>query len=103
MKEIYVDIDGTLTNETIGHDYANRTPHKKNIKIVNKLYNAGHLIILWTARYGIDNDVTRNWLRDYGVKYSTIIYDKPNYDILIDDRAVSDFNNEVINNILADS
>lgn len=99
MKEIYVDIDGILTNETLGHDYVNRTPNKRNINYVNRLYK-NNTIILYTARYGIDGIVTRDWLRKYGVKYSHIIYDKPQYEILIDDRTVNNFTEEIVNKLL---
>lgn len=91
MKSIYVDIDGILTNETEGHDYKNRTPNEYNIHCVNCLYQY-YKIILWTARYSIDNDVTRDWLQKYGVKYTEIIYHKPKKAIFIDDRAFNNFN-----------
>lgn len=100
MKNIYIDIDGILTNETDGHDYIKRTPKKGNINIVNRLYKLGHVIILYTARWDIDNLVTRRWLLKYGVKYSKIIYNKPSYDILIDDKAMNTFNCNLIFNLL---
>ena len=99
---IYIDIDGILTNETEGHDYKNRTPCKGNINIVNRLYKAGYGIILWTSRYGLDDQITRDWLRKYGVKYNDIIYDKPKYSLLIDDLSTNTFDCDVIKELLGE-
>ncbi len=100
MKTIYVDIDGILTEEIEGHDYKNRTPKKHNINIVNQLYKAGHTIILWTSRWGLDDQITRDWLKKYEVKYKTIIYNKPHYTLFIDDHAYNSFTNEMIDKLL---
>lgn len=87
-KIIAVDIDGTLTNETVGWDYATRTPNIARIIGVNKLYDKGHTIILFTARYPEDEEITRKWLADNKVKYHKLILGKPTYDVIIDDRAL---------------
>lgn len=100
MSDVYIDIDGILTIETIGHDYIKRTPNKGNINMVNRLYKKGHNIILWTSRWGVDDIITRDWLRAYGVKFHKIKYDKPNYEIFIDDRASNTFNCDIISNLL---
>ena len=90
-KKVYnVDIDGTLTIETAGFDYANRTPDMKVIQQINKLYADGNRIDLYTSRYGIENDVeiTKKWLEEKGVKYTTLTFGKPHYDFIIDDKAL---------------
>jgi uncharacterized HAD superfamily protein len=86
---IAVDIDGVLTNETEGWDYAKRTPNKDNIRRVDDLFLAGHKIILFTARRLEDLEATKVWLDHYGVLYNHIIFDKPQYDYIIDDKALS--------------
>jgi len=89
---IAVDIDGVLTLETEGFGeeiYWNRTPWTDNIRFVNNLYKAGHHVILYSARYEEDRQVTVRWLRRHKVKYHELILEKPKYDLLIDDRAVS--------------
>ena len=86
---IFFDIDGVLTIETEGFGeevYADRTPNKSAIPVVNRLYKMGHQIVLWTARFEEDREVTMNWLRKHGVKYHTLIMDKPYYDLFIDDK-----------------
>ena len=85
------DIDGILTNETNGHDYENRTPRLENIEKLNKLYYDGNYIYLFTSRFSIDENVTIKWLLKYNVKYHKIIFDKPQYDLFIDDKAITDF------------
>jgi len=97
---IAVDIDGILTNEIVGWDYTKRTPRKGNIGIVNGLLKQGHVVVLYTARYEIDRAVTIDWLNKYGVQYSDLVMGKLQYDILVDDKAASDFNdtfNEILN------
>lgn len=90
-KKVYcVDIDGILTIETKGFDYANRTPNKENIEKINKLYLEGNKINLYTSRLGIENDeeITKKWLSDNGVLYNTLVFGKPDYDYFIDDKNV---------------
>jgi len=88
---IAVDIDGVLTNETEGHDYKTRTPNFDNINKVRKAYHDGHAIILFTSRFSQDRKVTIQWLKKYGVPFHKLILDKPQYDHFVDDKASSDF------------
>jgi len=88
---IAVDIDGILTNEIEGYDYKSRTPNFFNIYKINSLYNHGHLIILYSARYQQDQKITKQWLKKYRVKYHRLVLGKLQYDILIDDKATSNF------------
>jgi hypothetical protein len=97
---IYVDIDGTLTNETFGYGndiYAERTPRQDIIDRVNDLFDKGHTIILWTARHKCDRSVTKKWLKKYKVKYNNLILGKPKYTLFVCDRATTpeDFKNLV--------
>ena len=48
MKIYYVDIDGTICNNTNGM-YSKAQPIKENINTVNTLYDNGNTIIYWTA------------------------------------------------------
>tara|TARA_R100001510_G_C7596702_1_gene164553 strand:+ start:558 stop:872 length:315 start_codon:yes stop_codon:yes gene_type:complete len=87
--KIFVDIDETIFN-TKKTDYNSSKPIKKNIDIVNKLYDEGHHITMWTARgavSGIDWRVlTEQQLKDFGVKYHELRLDKPFFDIFVDDK-----------------
>ena len=44
-----LDLDGTLCNPD-GNNCSDSTPKKSRIKLVNKLYDEGHTIIIDTAR-----------------------------------------------------
>jgi hypothetical protein len=87
---IYVDIDGTICENT-NSDYPNSKPMMENIEKINKLYKEGHTIIYWTARgqaSGIDwTELTNQQLKDWGCLFHEIICnEKPQYDLLICDK-----------------
>lgn len=87
---IAVDLDGILTIETEGFGdevYANRTPNLKNIEAINKLHDRGHTITIFTARFSVDYIVTVYWLKQYNVKYHDIVFNKLQYDAMIDDKS----------------
>lgn len=60
------------------------------ISIINKLYDMGNEIILLTARgyvTGIDwEEVTREQLKSWGLKYHELHFGKANADYYIDDK-----------------
>lgn len=84
------DIDGTLCTQTNGN-YKLAKPIHERIVVVNGLYNAGHIIKLFTARgatSGIDwRDITKQQLNTWGVYYHELIMGKPHADVFIDDKA----------------
>lgn len=86
------DLDNTLLY-TEGTDYKNSKPIQKAIDKVNKLYNEGHTIKIFTARgsrSGIDwRDFTKIQLIYYGIKYHEVILGKPHADIFIDDKGIN--------------
>lgn len=82
---IGVDIDGTLTREKAGHDYASRTPRKEVINKVNQFHKEGHIIILFSSRWESDREVTRAWMKKHGVKYHALVLGKPAFDMYIGD------------------
>lgn len=82
---IGVDIDGTLTKEVVGHEYEKRTPNYRMIKWVNNHYQSGDFIVLWSSRWETDRLVTKKWLKEYKVKYHTLILNKPKFDMIVDD------------------
>lgn len=86
-QKIYCfDIDGVFTNEIEGHDYTKRTPNIKMINEAQKLYNGGAKIVLHSARYPEDLQVTKKWLADNKVFYHEIHLGKPKADFYIDDK-----------------
>ena len=99
-KTFAFDIDGVIC-KTSNSDYENSIPNKKAIKKINNLYNKGHKIIIFTARfmgrtddniskaYDIGFDFTTNQLKKWNVRYTKLIMGKPSFDLLIDDKAIN--------------
>ena len=101
MKTFVFDIDGTLC-ETNGSDYDNCVPILDRIELVNKLYDAGHHIILMTARgMGRSNNnpavanqlfysITQKQVEKWGIKHHQLFLGKPAADHYIDDKGIKD-------------
>lgn len=87
-----IDIDGTICNVVAEADYGASKPYVSRVEHVNRLYDAGHTIILWTGRHWNHLSVTRKQLFTWGVKYHALIMAKPVADVYIDDRAMNDTN-----------
>ena len=96
MSVIYVDIDNTICTQNEIH-YSDAKPIRDNIKIVNDLYDAGNTIVYWTARgtkTGINHrELTEQQFKSWGVKYHELKFNKPAYDLFIDDKAINSVNN----------
>ena len=90
---IYVDIDDTICESSSDQNYANAKPIPKRIAKINKLYDEGNTIIYWTARgtgTGINwKDVTEKQFKKWNVKYHELKFQKPIYDIFIDDKNIN--------------
>lgn len=99
IKTFCFDIDNTLF-VTKQNFYSQSKPIKKNIKVVNQLFKKGHKIILFTARgmttYARNvklinknlGSLTIRQLKKFNVKYHELIFGKPSFDYIIDDRSV---------------
>ena len=87
------DLDGTLCTNTDG-DYERALPIKERISFVNSLFDKKNKIIIFTARgytTGINwQKTTETQLKEWGVKYHSLILGKPFADIYIDDKAIKD-------------
>ena len=97
MKVIYVDVDGTVC-DTPTYDgkniYYMSTPIEKNIKKINILYDEGNEIVYWSARGNTTKndwtEFTRQQLKKWGAKFTRLeMNNKPSFDLLIDDKAIS--------------
>ena len=93
MATYCFDIDGTIF-ATEDSDYPNSQPIPHRIALLNKLYDEGHQITIFTARgtlTGIDwRELTIEQLEKWGVRYHTLILGKPHADIFIDDKGAND-------------
>jgi len=96
-----VDIDNTICY-TENSKYENSIPNYDRISKINKLFDAGHEIVYFTARgMGRSNnnakeahklffDLTKSQLELWGVKHHDLILGKPSADFYIDDKAIKD-------------
>lgn len=99
-KRICFDIDNVLCSTDKKKNYVKSKPIKKNIQVVNELYNKGYIVILYTARYmGKCNrnlseinkkirPLTLRQLKKWGVKYHEIYFGKPSFDLFVDDKSL---------------
>lgn len=109
MKYVF-DIDGTICDKNNNDDYDKCFPYLGRIKLINKLYDEGNVIVFHTARgMGRHNNnaqlaiqefyaLTEAQLEDWGAKYHQLILGKPSGDIYIDDKGIKDgdfFANEI--------
>lgn len=88
-KVITCDLDGTLCENGAWQNYAKAKPIKNNIDALNKLFDAGYYIIIYTGRLKRDYGVTEQWLEENGVKYNILKMGRVASDIIIDADAVS--------------
>lgn len=85
---ICFDIDGVIWDLSFINDRIIR-PNIDTIKIINKLYDEGNHIILYTARQLIPKEETIKDLKKVGVKYNELHYGKPKAHLYVDDLAVN--------------
>lgn len=81
-KRIFiVDIDGTICehvdNEEGQEKMRDAKPFGESIAMVNRLYDEGHYICFFTARTDEHREATEDWLKQHGVKYHRVIFNKP--------------------------
>ena len=92
MSTYCFDIDGVLCTNSDGI-YLKAKPIQENIDILNELYDAGHKIILLTARgtkTGLDwGKFTAEQMKGWGVKYHELMMGKPEADFFVDDKGVT--------------
>ena len=100
FKTICFDIDNVICKTNLTKDYSKSVPIKKNIKFINKAYNNGYYIILYTARYmgrcngnlrkvnKLIKPLTLKQLENWKVKYHKIYFGKPSFDLFIDDKSL---------------
>ena len=87
---IYVDFDGTISND---HGFGD--PMNGSIDTINALYDAGHHIVIYSCRSNssvcdpVDHDRMISYLKKYGVKYHHVEHGKPHFTYIIDDRSIN--------------
>lgn len=80
-KVFMIDVDGTLCdnikNEEGIEAMRNAKPYQQSIDSVNRLYDEGHYICIFTSRTDEHKQVTEEWMKKHGVKYHQIMFNKP--------------------------
>ncbi len=91
-KTICFDLDGTICTNT-GGDYEAAEPCRWAIERINRLAQAGHRIVIFTARgtaSGIDwEELTRAQLARWEVSHDELVFGKPSADVYVDDRTIT--------------
>ncbi len=89
-KTFCFDVDGVIMGLVPGNDYHKSEPIYENVNVINQLYDAGHYIILYTARGFVTKidwkQKTIDQLKRAGLKYHELYFGKPAADFYIDDR-----------------
>ena len=103
-KRICFDLDNTLVSyPLISGDYTSVKPIDNNIEFLRSLKQAGHTIIIYTARrmktHGGNTGklmkdigkITFDTLDKFNIPYDEIYFGKPHADFYIDDKAINAF------------
>ena len=99
-KTYCFDLDGVIC-KTKKNFYRSSKPIKKAILKINQLHLNGHKVIIFTARYmgrSKENvllakkrgyNFTYKQLKKWDVKFDKLIFGKPSFDYIIDDKSIS--------------
>jgi histidinol phosphatase-like enzyme len=85
---IMVDLDGVICTEERVFDRPLAEPIDGAREALQALKDAGHTIVVYTARGWAEYRYTKQWLDDHGMVYDAIQMGKPIAHVWIDDRAV---------------
>jgi len=82
------DLDGTLSLELEDWKLYKHAPAVEGaIAELNVLKEQGHIIMIHTARFENDREVTIKWLRENKVKYDILVLGKPRADLYVDNNS----------------
>jgi hydroxymethylpyrimidine pyrophosphatase-like HAD family hydrolase len=87
--QIIIDLDGTICTEEKTFSRSLAVPLDGAIETINKLYDSGNTIIIYSARTWMEFEMTANWLNKFQIKYHQLVLGKPIGDLWIDDRAIN--------------
>ena len=80
IKNYLIDIDGTIT-EDVPNEEPERMgtckPFPDALATLNKWYDEGHIICLFTSRTEAHREVTEMWLNKHGFNYHSLLMGKP--------------------------
>jgi len=90
MKFVF-DLDGTICTEKPTFERSLALPVYTIISYINRLYNRGDTIIIYTARGWQEYEMTAKWLKDNNVNYHILMMGKVHYDYWVDDRSCNPY------------
>jgi histidinol phosphatase-like enzyme len=85
---IMVDLDGVISTEERVFDRPLAKPIEGAREALRVLKDAGHTIVIYTARGWAEYNYTKHWLDQHGMVYDAIQRGKPIAHVWIDDRAI---------------
>lgn len=83
-----VDLDGVVATEENFFERSLAKPMPGAREALQKLHDAGHTIVIYTARGWGEYKYTKAWLEENGMAYDQIHMGKPVAKVWIDDRAL---------------
>jgi len=86
--QLIIDLDGTICTEEKTFSRALAKPLEGAVEKINRLFELGHTIIIYTARTWMEYEMTAHWLQKHEIKYHQLMMGKPIGDYWIDDRAL---------------
>ena len=98
-KRYCFDLDGVICR-TKKNYYIKSRPIKSAINTINKLYQEGNYIFIYTSRFmGRSKENTKlankkgykltlSQLKKWDLKFHKLLMGKPSYDVIVDDKAV---------------
>ena len=90
QRHIAVDFDATLTEgEEDDRTEEDPDPDEEMVHWVNEQYDAGHIIVVWTARPWDAANETVARLTEWGVKWHGIRMEKGYADVYVDDKGTT--------------
>jgi len=91
-QRVFVDIDETICETPSTRDYTKSTPNLDAIAEINRMRDRGVVVTYWTARgsgwpSARVEELTRRQMKEWGAEYDYLLFGKPVYDRLYDDKA----------------
>lgn len=80
VKNYLIDIDGTICDDVPNEEPERMktvAPYPDALEMLNKWYDAGHIIYFFTSRTEDLRDITDQWLKECGFRYHGLIMGKP--------------------------
>lgn len=80
QKNFMIDIDGTICDDVPNEEPERMLtvlPYPDALEVINKWYDEGHIITMFSSRTEEHRDITEKWLALHGFKYHFILLSKP--------------------------